>query len=94
MTLILTKIIPGYIAVISLIAIAVTIYDKIAAKLRNRRVSEKALMIIGAVGGAAAMFIAMLAIRHKTRHPKFMVGLPLIIVVQIILMLLVYSIFT
>jgi uncharacterized membrane protein YsdA (DUF1294 family) len=40
-------------------------------------------MLTGAAGGAAAMLTVMLLIRHKTRHVKFMVGLPLIIAAQL-----------
>lgn len=61
--------------IISVIAIAVTVYDKIASKTSSRRVSEKALMSIGLLGGAFAMLVTMLIIRHKTRHIKFMLGL-------------------
>lgn len=63
--------------IISVIAIAVTVYDKIASKTSSRRVSEKALMSIGLLGGALVMLVTMLIIRHKTRHIKFMLGLPL-----------------
>lgn len=74
-----------YLALISLVSIAVTVYDKIAAKRRpKRRVPEKALMLLGALGGAAAMYAVMLLIRHKTKHTKFMVGLPIIIAVQVL----------
>lgn len=66
-----------YSVIVSVISIAVTVYDKIASKTSATRVSEKALMSIGLLGGASAMLITMLIIRHKTRHIKFMLGLPL-----------------
>ena len=47
-----------------------------------RRVPEKNLLIISALGGSVAMLITMHAIRHKTQHAKFMVGIPAIIVAQ------------
>ena len=64
-------------AIISVVAVIVTVYDKIAAKATARRISEKSLMLIGLSGGALAMLITMLIIRHKTRHIKFMLGLPI-----------------
>ena len=74
----------GWTALISLIGVAVTVYDKIAAKKRPRsRIPEKTLLLCGALGGALPMYLTMLLIRHKTKHKKFMVGLPLIIVLQI-----------
>jgi len=71
-----------YLCVISLIAIAVTVSDKCKAKRGSRRVSEAALLTIAALGGSAAMYAAMLCIRHKTRHIKFMAGIPLILLFQ------------
>lgn len=50
-----------------------------------RRVPEKTLLIISALGGSIAMLITMRAIRHKTQHMKFMIGIPAIIVAQCVL---------
>ncbi len=76
-------------AIISAISIIATIYDKIAAKAGMRRISEKALMSLGLIGGALPMFLTMLLIRHKTRHPKFMVGLPFEVIIHIVIILLI-----
>ena len=76
----------GYLAAISLVSVTVTVYDKIAAKKRPRhRTPEKTLMLLGLFGGATAMYITMLLIRHKTQHKKFMVGLPLFIVLHVLI---------
>ena len=74
----------AYIAIISLISVVVCIYDKKISK-KNRvelRTPEKTLMLLSALGGSVAMFITMQIIRHKTKHVKFMLGIPLIIIVQ------------
>lgn len=72
-----------YMAVISLVTVIVTVYDKIAAKKRPRhRVPENTLLLLAVLGGGLAEFVSMLLIRHKTRHKKFMVGLPVIILAQ------------
>ncbi len=77
-----------YIAAISLVSVIVTIYDKFAAKkLPKNRTPERSLMILGLVGGATAMFFTMLMIRHKTKHAKFMVGLPIFIILHVALLL-------
>ena len=76
----------GYLALISLVAAVVTVYDKWAAKHRPRhRTPEKTLLILSALGGSVAMLLTMLGIRHKTKHPNFMVGIPLILAAQIAL---------
>ncbi|MBE6646844.1 MAG: DUF1294 domain-containing protein [Ruminococcaceae bacterium] len=74
----------AYILVISLVSIVVCFYDKKISKL-NRvelRTPEKSLLVLSALGGSVAMFITMLLIRHKTKHVKFMLGIPLIMIVQ------------
>jgi uncharacterized membrane protein YsdA (DUF1294 family) len=67
---------------VSVVAIAAALGDKRAARLDTRRMPERTLLRIAALGGAVAMLLAMLAVRHKTRRAKFMVGLPAIIVLQ------------
>ncbi|MBE6577078.1 MAG: DUF1294 domain-containing protein [Ruminococcaceae bacterium] len=81
----LLKIFFIYLAVISLISVIVCVYDKKISK-KNRvelRIPEKVLLILSAIGGSVAMFVTMLLTRHKTKHVKFMLGIPLIIIVQI-----------
>ena len=74
----------AYIAVVSLCSIVACIYDKKISKRNNvkLRIPEKSLFIWSAVGGSVAMFITMQIIRHKTKHVKFMLGIPLIIIAQ------------
>ncbi len=73
-----------YLAAISVIAIFITCYDKIASKkLPGRRTPEATLLFISILGGSVAMLITMQLIRHKTRHKKFMIGIPIIIILQL-----------
>lgn len=71
-----------YLAVISVVTIIVTVYDKICAKKGKWRIPESTLMLLGLCGGALAEFITMKIIRHKTQHKLFMIGLPLEIVIN------------
>ncbi len=73
-----------YLVAISLVAIVVTAWDKHAAKAKIRRVPEATLLWIAFFGGSAAMLGTMKLIRHKTRKAKFMVGIPLIMVLQVL----------
>ncbi len=73
----------GYLGVISVIAVVVTIADKVKAKRGAWRVPENTLLLLSALGGSVAMLVTMLLIRHKTKHLKFMLGIPIIIVLQI-----------
>ena len=73
-----------YLAAISVVAIIVTVYDKIAAKkLPKYRTRERTLLLLSALGGSVAMFLTMLVIRHKTKHVKFMLGIPVIMLLQV-----------
>ena len=78
------KIILMWFAVISLVAVVVTVADKIKARRGVYRISEAALISVSALGGSVAMLVTMLTIRHKTKHIKFMLGIPIIILFQII----------
>ena len=83
------KIFLVYIILISIVSVVLTVADKISAKKRGFRISEATLVLCGVFGGAVAELFTMVIIRHKTRHIKFMLGLPLIILAQLILVLAV-----
>ena len=88
-----------YLGVISIVSILVTLYDKSVSGLSYKispkkgtksgkrgpkiRVPEAGLLLLSALGGSAAMLLTMLLIRHKTKKAKFMVGIPLILILQI-----------
>ena len=81
-----------YLAIISIIAVITTVKDKICAKLDKSRTPEKKLLLISAFGGSAAMLATMLIIRHKTKHFKFMIGIPVILALQVIILYYLNSI--
>ncbi len=56
--------------------------DKLLAKLEKRRIPEKTLLTVAALGGAVGSWLAMLLFRHKTRHRAFSIGIPLLTVIQ------------
>lgn len=73
-----------WLGIISLIAFCTTVYDKWAAKHNPRhRTPEATLLLISLLGGSIVMYVTMQLIRHKTKHLKFMVGIPLILLLQI-----------
>lgn len=80
-----------YYLLISIYGIAITISDKKRAVKGKRRISENHLMITGLLGASMPMFITMKIIRHKTKHPKFMIGLPIESVFHIILVILIFN---
>ncbi len=77
----------GVFTLISIAASVATIVDKVRAVRHEWRIPENTLLLIAAIGGAPAMLLTMLIIRHKTKHGKFMVGLPIILLFQVIILL-------
>ena len=75
----------AYLALISLVSVCATVWDKCAARRHRRRIPEANRLLLGLLGGSLCMFITMKAIRHKTLHKKFMIGLPLILALQLFL---------
>lgn len=70
---------------IGIASVFVTVYDKAAAKKRKRRIPEQVLFFWAGIGGALPMLLTMKLINHKTRHKRFMLGLPAIIIAHTIL---------
>ena len=76
-----------YLVFINVVAVIICITDKIKARLDGWRISEKTLFATSLIGGALGMYITMKLIRHKTQHKRFMIGLPLIILLQCALLI-------
>lgn len=76
-----------YLFFINVISIVLCLADKLKAKLDGWRIPEKTLFITSLIGGSVGMYITMQLIRHKTKHKRFMIGLPIIILVQCALLL-------
>ncbi len=74
----------AYLLVISVISVIACVYDKLASKTGRvkLRLPEKTLFLWSALGGGVAMLLTMLLIRHKTKHPSFMIGIPVIILLH------------
>lgn len=76
----------AYLLIINLAAVIAVHTDKRRAKRTGaRRIPEKTLFIIAALGGAPAMYITMRKIRHKTLHKRFMIGIPAIMICHVLI---------
>ena len=62
----------------NVIAFIVAWSDKRRAVKGRRRIRERTLFILAFLGGSVGLYAAMLLFRHKTKHPSFMIGVPLI----------------
>lgn len=74
-----------YLIIINAAALLLMLADKLKAKHGAWRIPEATLMGAAVLGGSIGALAGMYLFRHKTRHPKFTLGLPLILIVQIAL---------
>lgn len=73
------KLIYAYLAIINAVAFLLMHIDKQKARKRKRRIPERVLLGLAAVGGSLGTLVAMYAFRHKTKHTRFTSGVPLIL---------------
>ncbi|MDD4848169.1 MAG: DUF1294 domain-containing protein [Bacteroidales bacterium] len=59
--------------------------DKHKARNNRWRISEKTLLLLAAFGGSIGAIFGMMLFHHKTLHKKFYLGIPLILLIQIVL---------
>jgi len=67
----------------NLIVFLVYTFDKSSAVKRQRRVPESTLIVLALAGGGPGALLGMYLIRHKTRHLKFKLVVPLACVAQL-----------
>ena len=73
-----------YLVLINACALALMCLDKLFAKKRRRRIPEATLMLFALLGGSVGAWLGMYLVRHKTRHPKFYLGIPAILLCQLL----------
>lgn len=72
-----------YLLIINAIGFLLMLADKLSARKNLPRIPEATLLTAAAIGGSIGCLIGMYTIRHKTKHLKFVLGIPLILIVQI-----------
>ena len=77
-----------YLLEINVVALILGAVDKIRARTGKWRVPEGALLLSAALGGAAGLLLTMLLLRHKTKHKKFILGVPAILLAQVLMLFL------
>lgn len=79
-----------YLAIINAVSFLSMLVDKIKAKKKLWRIPERTLLSLCAIGGSIGGLLGMKLFRHKTLHPQFSIGIPVMLAVQIVVFLLVY----
>lgn len=79
-----------YLIFINLTSLLLMGIDKYKAIHHKWRISEKTLFISALLFGSIGALLGMYTFRHKTKHAKFVYGMPTILIVQIILVIFLY----
>ena len=81
----MTTIVIGYLTIINAIAFLLMLTDKANARKKFWRIPERVLFAAAVLGGSVGILLGMYLARHKTKHPKFVIGIPVILAVQVTL---------
>lgn len=76
----------GYLIVINIITLVAYGMDKRKAKKETWRIPEKNLLFLTAVGGSVGALLGMYGFRHKTKHLKFVLGVPVLFALHVVLL--------
>ena len=74
-----------YLLLINALGFLLMCIDKWKARHNRWRIPEATLMGVAALGGSIGSLLGMYTFRHKTKHLKFTLGIPVILVLQIAL---------
>nr|WP_091127734.1 DUF1294 domain-containing protein [Oscillibacter sp. PC13] len=79
-----------YLLVINLVTFFIFGLDKWKAKRKTkndavRRVPEKTLFLLSALGGSIGALLGMKVWHHKTLHKSFRFGIPVILILQVLI---------
>lgn len=85
------KLVLIYLLIINIIAIVTIYIDKQRAINHKWRIKEATLINISILGGSIGMLIGMNSFRHKTKHKLFTVGVPAILIIQVLIITFIMS---
>lgn len=74
-----------YLILVNLTGFIQMLADKQRAKKGAWRIPEKMLFLVAIIGGSIGSILGMYTFRHKTKHMSFVIGMPLILILQIVL---------
>jgi uncharacterized membrane protein YsdA (DUF1294 family) len=72
-----------YLLLINALGFLLMLVDKWKAKNKRWRIPEATLLGVAAIGGSVGSLLGMHIFRHKTRHPRFSLGIPLMLAVHL-----------
>ena len=85
------KVIGVYLLILNIIGFIMMGQDKRKAKKEAWRTPERNFFIVAFLGGSLGCWLGMQVFHHKTLHKTFTIGMPAILLVQILLVLVAYG---
>ena len=85
----MVKLLAYYIVFINLLGIILMFLDKRKAVKNRWRISENTLMFTALIGGSLGCLIGMYTFRHKTKHKKITIGIPVLLIVNILCIIMI-----
>ena len=82
------KLLLVYLLTVNAAGFILMLVDKYKAKKNLWRIPEAWLMGVALVGGSLGILWGMYSARHKTKHLKFTLGIPVIFAIQVVLAVL------
>ena len=79
-----------YLIVVNAAALVLMLIDKVKAKKKMWRIPERVLLGVSAIGGSLGGLLGMQIFRHKTKHPQFAIGIPVMLAVHIAVLVLYF----
>ena len=73
-----------YLLIVNAVAFLLMLVDKQKARKKLWRIPESTLFLMAAIGGSIGSIAGMYKFRHKTRHWYFVIGMPAILIAQIV----------
>ena len=80
-----------YLCIVNAAGFLLMLLDKLKAKKNLWRIPEATLFTVAAIGGSLGCILGMYTVRHKTKHPKFTLGLPVILAIQIMAVIVIFG---
>ena len=80
-----------YLFLINAAGFVLMLTDKRKARKKLWRIPEATLLLVAVFGGSIGSLLGMYMFRHKTKHLKFTVGIPVILVLQVIACILIFT---
>lgn len=80
-----------YLLIVNALGFILMLADKYKARKNLWRIPEATLFGVALFGGAVGVLTGMYTARHKTKHTSFTLGIPVILAVQVVIFVVLFT---